>query len=157
MTPRSRKSGPGGARQSRISAQSTLAFHGHSNKVTKSSSITPSNKTKKDPALLEPEAELPVKAPAEPDLDELTTREISIDEAQKETVATLTPDEEEALGVPESRIQKYWREKERARKAPRLHQEDIPLYERICREWDTDGRFGVSKPALTHMPEFSRS
>jgi len=141
-----RKSGPGPARQTRSSAQSTLAFHGHSNKVTKSSSLTPSNKTKKDPALLEPEAALPVKAPAEPDLDEPTTHEISIiDQAQEETAAPLTTEEEEALGVSESHIQKYWREKERERKAPRMHQEDVPLYERICREWDTDGRFGVSK------------
>lgn len=141
---RGRKSGPTSTRQSRTSSQSTLAFHGPSNKVTKPSNLAPSNKTKKDPALLEPEASLPVKAPTEPDLDEPTTTEVSIiEQAQAEAAAALTTEEEEALEVPESQILDYWREKERERKAPRVHQEDIPLFERVCREWDTDGRFGV--------------
>jgi DNA polymerase delta subunit 4 len=88
-----------------------------------------------------------VKAPAEPDLDEPTTVEVSIiDQAQTEAAASLTSEEEEALGVSESRIEKYWREKEAERKAPRMHQEDVPLYEKVCREWDTDGRFGVGHP-----------
>lgn len=142
---RGRKSGPT-SRQSRPSShQSTLAFHGQSNKVTKSSGLAPSNKTKKDPALLEPEASLPVKAPVEADIEEPTTHEVSIiEQAQTEAAAPLTPEEEEALAVSESRIQKYWREKENERKAPRVHQEDVPLHEKVCRDWDTDTRFGVS-------------
>lgn len=142
--PRGRKSGPPASRRSSAN-QSTLAFHGNSNKVTKSSAHAPSNKSKKDPALIEPDACLNANAEVKSDIEEPTTQEVSIiEQAQGEAAAPLSAEEEEAVKVSESRIQKYWREKEKERKAPRVHQEDVSLYEKICRDFDTNSRFGVS-------------
>ncbi|KAF2459193.1 DNA polymerase delta, subunit 4-domain-containing protein [Lineolata rhizophorae] len=50
--------------------------------------------------------------------------------------------EAEAEKVSESRIKAYWREKEKARLAPRVHQEGLSVHEKVLREWDTSGQYG---------------
>jgi DNA polymerase delta subunit 4 len=137
--------GPTAASKAKSKSQSQLAFHGKSNKVTKPSSGLTSNKTKKDPALLESISHTDLSAEAEPDLKEPTTAELSIaEQAEAEAKAPLTPEEEEASQVKDAQIKKYWLKKESLRKAPRVHQERLSLHEKVCREFDTDGRFGVS-------------
>jgi DNA polymerase delta subunit 4 len=129
------------------SRQSTIAFHGHSNKVTKPSTVPPSKKTPKDSAHIEAVKVADVKAetPEDSDVDAHATEEAAvIEQAQVEAVAPVTAEEEEANNVSDTQIEKYWQRKEQERKAPRVHQEDVPLFERVCREWDTDGRYGVS-------------
>ncbi|KAK3045134.1 hypothetical protein LTS18_014495 [Coniosporium uncinatum] len=145
MAPKRRTSGPITTRRS---GQPTLAFHGNQNKVTKPSFSKPAHATKKDPALSESIVRTNLKAEADPDLEEPTTAEAAIyeqasrDAGRLQSKEKLTPDEEAAKQIPESQIKRYWRAKETARKAPRVHQEALRLGEKVCREFDTDGRFG---------------
>ena len=141
MAPKRRSGGTATSRQG------TIAFHGRSNKITKPSAIAPSKKTPKDS--LHGEAVIATDAkdesPAVPDTDAPTAAEVAvIKQAQAEATAAVTAEEEEANNISDARIKKYWQQKEQERKAPPVHQEDVPLFERVCREWDTDGRYGVS-------------
>ena len=56
----------------------------------------------------------------------------------------VSDEEQQARKVSETQIKRYWRAKEQERLAPRLHQEDMSVYERILREWDMSGQYGVS-------------
>lgn len=141
MAPKRRSAGAATSRQA------TIAFHGHSNKVTKPSAVAPSKKTPKDSVHTETvvATDVKVEPPAVPDVDDTHTTEAAvIEQAQIEAVEPVTAEEEEASNISDTQIKKYWQQKEEERKAPRVHQEDVPLFERVCREWDTDGRFGVS-------------
>ncbi|KAI6841094.1 hypothetical protein KC340_g7841 [Hortaea werneckii] len=54
----------------------------------------------------------------------------------------VSDEEQQARKVSETQIKRYWRAKEQERLAPRLHQEDMSVYERILREWDMSGQYG---------------
>ncbi|KAI7213108.1 hypothetical protein KC333_g6758 [Hortaea werneckii] len=54
----------------------------------------------------------------------------------------VSDEEQQARKVSETQIKRYWRAKEQERLAPRLHQEDMTVYERILREWDMSGQYG---------------
>ncbi|OJD36514.1 dna polymerase delta subunit 4 [Diplodia corticola] len=142
MPPKRRASGP----QAR---QATLAFHGTSNRVTKprgspTGKAKTTNKSKQDPSLSESITETNLKAEADPDPTEPTTSELAIaQQSQKEAAKAEVPSEEkEASRITEAQIKKYWKEKERVRKAPRVHQQDVSLHEKVLREFDTSGRYG---------------
>ncbi|KAL0262634.1 hypothetical protein SLS55_001604 [Diplodia seriata] len=144
MPPKRRASGP----QTR---QATLAFHGASNRVTKprgspTGKAKATNKSKQDPILSESITETNLKAEADPEPTEPTTSELAIaQQSQKEAAkAKVSPEEKEASRITETQIKKYWKEKERARKAPRVHQQDVSLHEKVLREFDTSGQYGVS-------------
>lgn len=53
-------------------------------------------------------------------------------------------EEAEARKITETQIKRYWRAKEQERKAPRVHQEDLTVHEKVLREWDMSGQYGVS-------------
>lgn len=53
-------------------------------------------------------------------------------------------EEARARKVSEAQIKKFWREKESARLVPRVHQEDLSVHEKVLREWDVSGEYGVS-------------
>lgn len=52
------------------------------------------------------------------------------------------PQEAKALAIPSSQITRYWKAKEAARIAPRVHQQDLTLHEKILREFDLSSQFG---------------
>lgn len=54
-------------------------------------------------------------------------------------------EEEQARKVSDTQIKRYWRAKEQERLAPRVHQEDLSVYEKVLREWDMSGQYGVSR------------
>lgn len=142
MPPKRRSSGP----QSR---QATLAFHGASNRVTKPTAspagkAKATNKSKQDPILSESIVDTSPSAQADPDLTDLTTSELAIAQQSKKEAAQaeLTPEEKAASRITEPQIKKYWREKERARKVPRVHQQDLSVHEKVLREFDTSGQYG---------------
>ena len=151
------------------SSQSTLSFN-NKNRITKPSSTTPfgkdpkSNKLKTEPALLDSltsdhdktstnDETSPVSA------DEVetapTTAEAAVlqqaEQAQQRVVkaAARTPEEERASRVSDAKVKAYWREKERQSMAPRVHQEDLSLEEKVLREWDMSGEYGVSAVSLS--------
>jgi len=51
-------------------------------------------------------------------------------------------EEQRARKVKDSQVKAYWRTKEQARKAPRVHQESLSLDEKILREFDMSGQYG---------------
>jgi hypothetical protein len=59
---------------------------------------------------------------------------------------TLLLDEldERARGVGEAQVQRYWKEREALRRSKRVHVQDLDLHEQLLRDFDTDGRYGVS-------------
>lgn len=54
-----------------------------------------------------------------------------------------------ARKIGEAQIARYWRAKEQERKAPRVHQEGLTVGEKVLREWDMSGHYGVSCPFLS--------
>jgi DNA polymerase delta subunit 4 len=141
MPPKRRTSGPASKSQ-----QSTLAFHGASNKVTKPGAralnakknlLTESAKKDEKPTV----ADVLVKPEDEP-----TTAEAAIidqtEQVQQQT--QRTPEEEEASRITKKRIETYWKKESADIGAPRAHQEDLSLEEKILRKFDMTGQFGVS-------------
>lgn len=128
------------------SQQSTLAFHGASNKVIKAGARTQS--IKKNLAI-----DASTKAPTKPDIVDIAEKpgvSGEIDEQSKEEAevrqAETVPEDDEARQISEAAIRKYWETKEKQRMAPRVHQQDVSLHEKILREFDMSSHFGVSLP-----------
>lgn len=60
-------------------------------------------------------------------------------------------DEEiQARKISNAQIKGYWRKKEQERKAPRVHQEGLSVHEKVLREWDMSGQYGVSLQTNRH-------
>jgi DNA polymerase delta subunit 4 len=157
----------------KASNQPTLAFHGKSSKVTKPGARKSDGKStgksgnyfKPTKAAVESPASTDVEAPAkikkeedaelapEDETSELTTAEKAIEDQATKVVEEVkkfqTAEEEEASKVSEAQINRYWRAKEAARKAPRVHQSDLSVHEKVLREWDMSGQYGVSVISFT--------
>lgn len=146
MPPKRRVSGPASKSQ-----QSTLAFHGASNKVTKAGTRT---QNAKENVLKDAVAKKEVKPEIIELIDEPTTAEAAIIDQTKEEVveaqqAQSTPEEDEARRISEAAIKKYWAAKEKQRMAPRVHQQDLDLHEKILREFDVSAQYGVSLAGIS--------
>ena len=126
------------------SHQSTLAFHGSSNKVTKAGARAQTAKKNLNDEPAARSAKVDIEEISAGDDDVPTTAEAAMIEPIKPEVVASTPEEDEARKISDARIRKYWTEKERLRKAPRVHQKDLSLHEKILREFDMSGQFGVS-------------
>ncbi|KAF1839441.1 hypothetical protein BDW02DRAFT_563985 [Decorospora gaudefroyi] len=140
MPPKRRASGPPAGAQ-----QSTLAFHGATNKVTKSGvkaqdakkNVLESKTKEVLPAVVDiPDTE-PTTTTVETDIIQQTEQE----EARAQEVES-TPEEDQARRVSDAAIKKYWAAKVRQRKAPRVHQEGLTLHDKILREFDMSGHYG---------------
>ncbi|KAF2451375.1 hypothetical protein P171DRAFT_425885 [Karstenula rhodostoma CBS 690.94] len=139
MPPRRRSAGATGKSPS----QSTLAFHGASNKVTKPGAratnakknlLTESAKKDEKPEVVDVKVKVEEEAP---------TAEAAIIEQteQAQEPAQSTPEEDEARLVKPKQLQAYWK-KQNAGSAPRYHQDDVSLEEKILRKFDMTGQFG---------------
>jgi DNA polymerase delta subunit 4 len=139
MAPKRKASGPAAKSQ-----QSTLAFHGTTNRVTKSGVKAPGAKKN----LLE--AKLKDIKPDIVDIvdTEPTTTEAAIIEQTEQEVKAQqvesTPEEDQARRISDAAIKKYWATKEKQRLAPRAHQGALSLHEKILREFDMSAHYGVS-------------
>ena len=139
MPPKRRSSGPANKSQ-----QSTLAFHGSSNKVTKAGARAQSAKnlagetTTKDVKPVIVKIDDADSTTAEAPIDEQTEQEVDTHQTQS------TPEEDQARRITDAAIKKYWAGKEKQRVAPRVHQKDMSLHEKILREFDMSGHYGVS-------------
>jgi len=153
-TKRRRTSGPAAA-----AAQGTLNFR--SSKSSAAAGASPYFKATK-----------PVSAPVtKPEVVDVTSNDsktqsqqapaIDISEPAAQALQTAEPEEEldddaeseanvekelekKALALPESKIKAYWAGKEKERKAPRVHQKDLTMREKMLREFDMSSRYGVS-------------
>lgn len=84
-----------------------------------------------------------------------TTGEAAIIEQTEQEVvaaqkASSTPEEDEARKISDAKIKAYWTKKEKARQAPRVHQQDLSLEEKILREFDITGQYGVRQISNRH-------
>lgn len=149
--------------------QSRLSFQ---NKVTKPASEQRSKQSKKDPAVTEDIAKANLKVETESEREETPSEkeDVAADPLPTEAKLVKTEDvlggraqeseagatggkgsgwvsdeQERARKISDAQIKKYWREKEQERLAPRVHQEDLTIYEKVLREWDMSGQYGVSK------------
>ncbi|KAH8792103.1 putative DNA polymerase delta subunit 4 [Hyaloscypha finlandica] len=115
-------------------SQKTLSF-GH--KVTKPA--TPSS-TKEDKAhTINPKAAIDL------DVGHVSSEAAVAEQAQVEVEkikSERTPEEERASRVTDAQIKRYWKEREAERKAPRVHQGDVSLEEKILRLFDMSSQFG---------------
>jgi len=149
MAPKRKASGPAAKSQ-----QSTLAFHGTTNRVTKSG--VKAQGAKKN--LLE--AKLKDVKPETIDISdtEPTTTEAAIIEQTEQEVKAQevesTPEEDQARRISDAAIKKYWAAKEKQRRAPRAHQGTLSLHEKILREFDMSAHYGVSLLPSTLPSEF---
>lgn len=97
--------------------------------------------------------------PLEPKDKATTTADVLGGHAQQSDVGALggkgsgwvADEEQEARKVSDTQIKKYWRQKEQERMAPRVHQEDLGVYEKVLREWDMSYKFGVSPVSQVDM------
>jgi DNA polymerase delta subunit 4 len=146
MPPKRRSTGPAGKSQ-----QSTLAFHGASNRVVKPGTraanakknlLTKSTKKEEKPIVEDVQVI---------DVDEPTTAEAAIivqtEQVQQQTQST--PEEDEAKRITKKRIETYWKNQISESKAPRAHQEGLSLEEKILRKFDMSGQYGVSVSRTT--------
>ncbi|PMD35452.1 hypothetical protein L207DRAFT_556908 [Hyaloscypha variabilis F] len=111
-------------------SQKTLSF---GNKVTKPA--TPSS-TKDKAHTINPKVI---------DVGHVSSKAAVTEQARVEVEAIKsekTPEEERARKVSDAQIKRYWREREAERKAPRVHQEDVSLEEKILRLFDMSSQFG---------------
>jgi DNA polymerase delta subunit 4 len=67
-----------------------------------------------------------------------------ISQVEKDVAAESTPEEEAAKRITDAAIEKYWVSKEQQRLAQRVHQQDLSVYEKVLREFDVSGQYGVS-------------
>lgn len=63
-------------------------------------------------------------------------------EGGKEDGKERTPEEVKALKVTDAQIKRYWRERENERRAPRVHQGDLSVEEKVLRYWDMSSQYG---------------
>ncbi|KAF4626955.1 hypothetical protein G7Y89_g11202 [Cudoniella acicularis] len=117
-------------------SQKTLTF-GQS-KVTKS---TPSTKDKSS-----------LKSPKLPATDDIDVGHVSSEAAVQQQAQTeiervkekeyRSPEEEKAAKVTDTQIRRYWKEREAERRAPRVHQKELTLEEKILRLFDMSSQYG---------------
>lgn len=150
MPPKRRSSGPASKSQ-----QSTLAFHGASNKVTKAGArvqdakknlVDATNTRDAKPEIIEIEDTEPTTSEAA--IIGQTEREVKAQQVES------TPEEERAKRITEAAIKKYWIAKEKQRMAPRVHQQELSLHEKVLREFDMSAHYGVSSPTRVKRPIF---
>ena len=141
-----RSTGGSRARPGPERGQSTISF---ASRVTKA---VP--KDAKKAALADPPKKANVKAtpPLKDEAEETPAEELSAEEA--EPLEEVTPDEEKseaelrAEQVSDREIAGYWAGVESQRIAPRVHQEDVTLSEKVLRYFDVSSQYGVSSAAL---------
>ncbi|CEJ58052.1 hypothetical protein PMG11_06723 [Penicillium brasilianum] len=127
-------------------AQATLSF-GNQSRVTKPSSTpTAIHKAKSLDSPVdvspsgtpEPQQVLADAHPSKPHVAELAVRQ----QAAAELKEPLSADDERALKLTRKDLQSYWKREEQKRKAPRVHQADLDLEEKILRHFDLSSQYG---------------
>ncbi|KAL9102047.1 MAG: hypothetical protein Q9163_002755 [Psora crenata] len=146
--PPGRRGRPPGSTSVSKNAQKTLAFGPNaSNKIKKPTSVPQSHIKKLSPsqksAFSDAVSEAEIAAPESPVEDvRIEGKTLPIRHQQVEKEVKRDEKEVAALKVSEAQIKKYWKEKEDARIAPRVHQEGLGVHEKILRHFDLNTQFG---------------
>ncbi|KAG9194574.1 hypothetical protein G6011_04609 [Alternaria panax] len=137
MAPKRKASGPAAKSQ-----QSTLAFHGTTNRVTKAGVKAPGAKKNILEAKLK---DIKPEAVDNTDTEPTTTEAAIIEQLKQEAEAQAvksTPEEDKARHTSDAAIKKYWAAKEMQRLALRTHQGALSLHDKILREFDMSAHYG---------------
>jgi DNA polymerase delta subunit 4 len=118
-------------------------------KDVKENLVTPTTAKIEVPERTKP-AETKVEAVVEDKVDEQEEDEQEESEL-KEEVPEKTETELAAEKLSDSHINKYWKDIEKQRKAPRIHQEGLSVNDKILRYFDVSSQYGVS----FHLPRVS--
>lgn len=147
MAPKRRTSTPSAAQRNQ---QATISFSKQGlNRVTKNTAQRDSKATKKEETLLEAVSTHAINQPTTADaaIEEQAEAElVDIKAPKTEVHSSDEPDdyEKRAIKITNSQIKKYWQQKEAERKSPRVHQQGLDVSEKILREFDMSGQYGVS-------------
>jgi len=125
------KAGPG-------KGQSTISF---ASKVTKSGSKDTKKALIADSIVETADVSPPAK-PVEQEVDEVEV-EVEVKPEEEETTPK-TEAELRAQKITSAQLAKYWKKIEGERMAPRVHQQDVALGEKILRYFDVSSQYGVS-------------
>lgn len=102
----------------------------------------PERPAAKDEVRKEEEEEAVNVAAEEPDVVELEQEE------EVEEIVEQVPEKSEAElkaeKITDTQIKSYWKGIEKQRKAPRVHQQDLDLGEKVLRYFDVSSQYGVS-------------
>lgn len=140
-----RSTGGARARPGPARGQSTISF---SHKVSK-----PVPKDLKKAAVLSSAVERAGQAQKkeeEEEEEEAQVDEIQVGEpeAEEQDVKKQVPEKSEAViraeNISDAQINKYWKSVEAERIAPRVHQKDVSLAEKVLRYFDVSSQYGVS-------------
>ncbi|KAM3531675.1 hypothetical protein MY4038_004358 [Beauveria bassiana] len=139
-----RTTGGARARPGPTKGQATISF---SNRVTKavpkdvkSSIVVPSRQKVDAPAQKEPGVDNVV---SEPEVAEQPKEEEEEETLVEEAaLPSKTEAELKAERTSDAQIGKYWRSIEAQRIAPRVHQEDLSLHEKVLRYFDVSSQYG---------------
>ncbi|PSS22057.1 hypothetical protein M430DRAFT_34066 [Amorphotheca resinae ATCC 22711] len=130
------------ARGASKTAQRTLGFT-HS----KSTKPLPSSKD------LSPTTPTPTPSPAVVDVGHVSSEAAVAQQAAVEVTRVResrdrSVEELQAKQVTDAQIRRYWREREAERIAPRVHQQDLSVEEKILRLFDMSSQYGVCSVLL---------
>jgi DNA polymerase delta subunit 4 len=111
--------------------------------------------------VIQQQAEEEIETLADPEKGATTAEDVLGGRAQESDVGAVggkgsgwvANEEAEARDISDAQIKKYWRQKEQERLAPRVHQEDLTVYEKVLREWDMSGQYGVSRSHSAFLHE----
>ncbi|KAL3421962.1 DNA polymerase delta [Phlyctema vagabunda] len=128
-------------------AQQTLSF---GNRVTKSGAGAAAAKNLYKPSTVAAEKLIPAAAKeidgGVQQADEEDGRHheavVVVVDQQKQKEKVKTAEEERASRVSDAQIKRYWKTREGERKAPRVHQADLSMEEKILRLFDTSSQYG---------------
>jgi DNA polymerase delta subunit 4 len=81
----------------------------------------------------------------EPELEQEEEVEPVIEQVPEKSEAEL-----KAEKITDTQIKSYWKAIEKQRKAPRVHQEDLDLGEKVLRYFDVSSQYGVSLSVSPH-------
>ncbi|KXH68449.1 DNA polymerase delta [Colletotrichum salicis] len=138
-----RSTGGGRARPGPARGQSTISFSNRVSKpvpkdtkkavalssaINRSDVVKPSNKEHKDEV-----DEIQIEDPATPEVEGVEV---------KEEVPEKSEAEVKAEKISDAQINKYWKSIEAQRIAPRVHQGDVSLAERVLRYFDVSSQYG---------------
>jgi DNA polymerase delta subunit 4 len=149
MPPRRSRNSSGPAAKG---SQKTLSFISGVTKPSTYSSLKDAKSDSKNSPLSQALA-------SKPELADISTGHVTSEAAVEQQTKIefdreKTAEEVKAEKVTNAQIRKYWREREADRKAPRVHQEDLGVEEKILRLFDMSSQYGVCSfsIAISHSP-----
>ncbi|KPI38234.1 uncharacterized protein AB675_987 [Cyphellophora attinorum] len=150
-------------------AQTTLSFK---NKVTKTTQQQQESKKRLSDTVKEEIIEhVSTPEPQSQSEPEVASTEVEPEVEVEAEAATIQPkkkkrvsgtstsvDSREAAAekITDAQIKSYWRKEEESRLAPRVHQQTLPLHEKILRHFDLSGQFG-SCIGITRLARWKRA